>query len=210
MSVEPDRVLQANSFPEAAVAFDAMPLRQMNDVPSLDRAGRWDRAGDAEAAPGRLFGDGVRPLRIEAALFDAVLAGWRRAHGGRHLSEGTKRSREVTVKRFVTTSAGGGGSGSRWMLMSGSRISARAGAEGGLDAAGLSGALRGFGSLAAQRDAVLFKTIYAWGLCRHEAARLGVRDFSRNPSQAAFGRYGRWEGATGRPCAVGRRGGAGC
>ncbi len=50
--------------------------------------------------------------------------------------------------------------------------------------------LRRKGSLAALRDAVLFKTIYAWGLRRREAARLDVRDFSRNPGQPAFGRYG--------------------
>jgi integrase/recombinase XerC len=50
--------------------------------------------------------------------------------------------------------------------------------------------LRRKGSLAALRDAALFKTIYAWGLRRQEAARLDVRDFSHNPAQAGFGRYG--------------------
>ena len=72
----------------------------MNDASALDLADRWDRAGDAEAALGRLFGDGVRPLRLEAALFDALLVGWRRAQGGRHLSEGTKHTREGIIKRF--------------------------------------------------------------------------------------------------------------
>lgn len=33
-------------------------------------------------------------------MFDALLEGWRRAQGGRHLSDGTKRSREATVRRF--------------------------------------------------------------------------------------------------------------
>jgi integrase/recombinase XerC len=50
--------------------------------------------------------------------------------------------------------------------------------------------LRPKGSLAALRDAVLFKPIYAWGLRRREAAWLDVRDFSGNPAQPAFGRYG--------------------
>ena len=40
-------------------------------------------------------------------------------------------------------------------------------------------ALERKGSLAAFRDAALFKTIYAWGLRRQEAARLDVIDFSR-------------------------------
>src|ERR1700738_190699 len=70
------------------VASDAISLRQMNDGASRDLAGRWDRSGDAYAALGRIFGAGVRPLRLEAALFDALLEGWRRAQGGRHLTEG--------------------------------------------------------------------------------------------------------------------------
>jgi len=37
---------------------------------------------------------------LEAALFDALLEGWRRAQGGRHLTEATKRSREAVVRRF--------------------------------------------------------------------------------------------------------------
>ena len=46
------------------------------------------------------------------------------------------------------------------------------------------------GSLAAFRDATLFKVIYAWGLRRQEAARLDVSDFGRNPHRSSFGRYG--------------------
>jgi integrase len=42
-------------------------------------------------------------------------------------------------------------------------------------------ALRRKGSLAAFRDAVAFKTIYAWGLRRQEAVRPDLSDFGRNP-----------------------------
>jgi integrase len=51
-------------------------------------------------------------------------------------------------------------------------------------------ALRRKGSLAALRDAALFKTIYAWGLRRQEAARLDLVDFARNPHKADFGAFG--------------------
>ena len=46
------------------------------------------------------------------------------------------------------------------------------------------------GALAAFRDAALFKTIYAWGLRRQEAARLDLSDFSANPHRPSFGSYG--------------------
>lgn len=46
------------------------------------------------------------------------------------------------------------------------------------------------GSLAAFRDAALFKTIYAFGLRRQEAARLDVTDFGRNPHRGSLGRFG--------------------
>jgi integrase/recombinase XerC len=55
---------------------------------------------DVDAALARLFGDGVRPLRLEEALFDAVLAGWRAQQAARHLAESTKREREALVRRF--------------------------------------------------------------------------------------------------------------
>jgi integrase len=51
-------------------------------------------------------------------------------------------------------------------------------------------ALKRKGSLAALRDAAMFKTIYAWGLRRREAAKLDVVDFSRNPHKPAFGGFG--------------------
>ena len=46
------------------------------------------------------------------------------------------------------------------------------------------------GALAAFRDAALFKTIYAFGLRRQEAAGLDVTDFSANPHRPSFGAYG--------------------
>jgi site-specific recombinase XerD len=46
------------------------------------------------------------------------------------------------------------------------------------------------GWLAAYRDAVMFKTIYAWGLRRREAAMLDVADWGPNPKAAELGRYG--------------------
>jgi len=46
------------------------------------------------------------------------------------------------------------------------------------------------GWLAAFRDAVLFKTVYAFGLRRQEAAMLDLADLSANPHAAEFGRYG--------------------
>lgn len=46
------------------------------------------------------------------------------------------------------------------------------------------------GWLAAYRDSVLFKVIYAWGLRRNEAAMLDVSDWSANASAPQFGRFG--------------------
>lgn len=51
-------------------------------------------------------------------------------------------------------------------------------------------AMRRKGSLAALRDAALFKLTYAWGLRRQEAARLDVVDFGRNAHASQFGAYG--------------------
>ncbi|MFI6984236.1 tyrosine-type recombinase/integrase [Embleya sp. NPDC050154] len=44
--------------------------------------------------------------------------------------------------------------------------------------------------MAAHRDAVLLKVIYAFGLRRREAARLELVDLRRNPRIPAFGRCG--------------------
>jgi hypothetical protein len=65
-----------------------MIFRLMKDLVSLDQVGGFDRGEDAERALARVLGEGVRPLRLEASVFDAVLVGWRRAQGGRHLAEG--------------------------------------------------------------------------------------------------------------------------
>jgi site-specific recombinase XerD len=46
------------------------------------------------------------------------------------------------------------------------------------------------GGLAAHRDAVLLKTIYAFGLRRSEAWGLDVQDWGRNPKAARFGGFG--------------------
>ncbi len=46
------------------------------------------------------------------------------------------------------------------------------------------------GALAAQRDAVLLKTIYAFGLRRREAWGLDLADLRHNPNVADFGRVG--------------------
>jgi integrase/recombinase XerC len=46
------------------------------------------------------------------------------------------------------------------------------------------------GWLAAYRDAVLFKTVYAWGLRRREAVMLDVTDWGVNSRAPQFGRHG--------------------
>ncbi len=46
------------------------------------------------------------------------------------------------------------------------------------------------GWLASFRDATLFKTLYAWGLRRHEAARLETVDFGPNPTAPELGGFG--------------------
>ena len=46
------------------------------------------------------------------------------------------------------------------------------------------------GWLTAFRDAAMFKTVYAWGLRRREAAMLDVVDWTPNAHAAQFGRFG--------------------
>jgi len=46
------------------------------------------------------------------------------------------------------------------------------------------------GWLPAFRDAMLFKTAYAFGLRRNETRMLDVVDFERNPRGSEFGDYG--------------------
>lgn len=60
------------------------------------------------------------------------------------------------------------------------------------------------GATTAQRDAVLLKTIYAFGLRRREAWGLDIADLRANPKVPAFGRFGgvfvRWgKGSKGSP-----------
>ena len=51
-------------------------------------------------------------------------------------------------------------------------------------------ALRRKGTLAAFRDAALFKVVYAWGLRRREAVMLDLVDLHRNAQAPQFGSYG--------------------
>jgi len=46
------------------------------------------------------------------------------------------------------------------------------------------------GALAAQRDAVLLKTVYAYGLRRREAWGLDLVDLRGNPKARLYGRFG--------------------
>jgi hypothetical protein len=58
------------------------------------------REREVDAALAQLFGADVRPLRMDEALFDAVLVGWRRQGTARHLSGATLKAREAMVHRF--------------------------------------------------------------------------------------------------------------
>ena len=223
------------------------------------------RAGEVDAALAQLFGRGVRPLRMEEALFEASLEGWRRQAAARHFTLATSKAREGIVRRFqsqvdlwpwqwrpvhadewmedlsgpprrlaVATLRSYQGAlrgfmdylvdgrypwaaiceqefGCRPMqiLDESNAIGHVVEYEGDprrrpltreelvlffdhLDAQ-VSGrrALRRKGSLAAFRDAVLFKVIYAWGLRRQEAVRLDLNDFGRNPHRPSFDGCGR-------------------
>jgi integrase/recombinase XerC len=56
--------------------------------------------GDVDVALARVFGAGVRPLRLESAVFEAMLAGWRSQQAARYLKAKTVRANEVGVRRF--------------------------------------------------------------------------------------------------------------
>jgi integrase/recombinase XerC len=45
--------------------------------------------------------DGATPLRVEPALFEAMLAGWRRQQESRRLGASIVAARERTVRRFA-------------------------------------------------------------------------------------------------------------
>jgi len=56
---------------------------------------------DVDGALARVFGVGVRPLRLEEALFDAMVAGWRSQQTARFLKPKTIRANEAMVRAFV-------------------------------------------------------------------------------------------------------------
>ncbi len=61
---------------------------------------RWIGEERAEAALALVFGDGVRPLRMEEAVFEAMLVGWERRQSARHLALDTRRRGARLVRRF--------------------------------------------------------------------------------------------------------------
>ena len=65
------------------------------------------------------------------------------------------------------------------------------------------------GTLAAYRDATIFKVMYGWGLRRTETSKLDLVDWGRNPAAAEFGtlRHAATS-ATARPSEASRRAGA--
>ena len=225
---------------------------------------RSDRRLDVDQALAQLFGVGVRPLRLEEAVFEAMLRGWRAQQSARHLAASTQRDRETTVRRFQ---AHVGRWPWEWQALDADEwLEDLGGPPRRLSVSTLRGfqaALRVFldyliderypwaaicerefegrpvqvidernriahvvefegdpgrrplsreelamffdfcdaqvarrrrlgrkGALSAFRDAALFKTIYAFGLRRQEAARLDVSDFGANPHRPSFGRYG--------------------
>src|SRR4051794_14429897 len=56
---------------------------------------------DVDAALARVFGAGVRPLRFEEALCEAMLAGWRSQQAARYLKPKTVAANEATVRAFI-------------------------------------------------------------------------------------------------------------
>lgn len=265
-------------------ASDASILHSMNG-PNRGVATQQvvPRSSDVDAALGELFG-GVRPLRLEEAVFEAALEGWRRQQASRHLAESTKRDRSLLVRRFRDESGLWPWEWQaihvdEWLEDLGGpprrrAVSTLRGYQGALrafleyltderypwlaicerefgrrpvqvidvrnsivhlsDYEGAPGrrpmtreeltmffdhcdarvkarrSLRRKGSLAAFRDATLFKVIYAWGLRRQEAAMLDVTDFARNPHRPSFGRYGSLSVRYGKSSRAARRSAATC
>jgi surface antigen len=56
---------------------------------------------DVDAALAGVFGPGVRPLRVEDALFEAMLAGWRSQQAARLLKAKRVRANEATVRALA-------------------------------------------------------------------------------------------------------------
>src|SRR3954470_21435031 len=83
------------------LASDAIHLRWMQSL--LSPHGVYGPA-DVDVALARVFGVGVRPLRLEEALCEAMLAGWRSQQAARYLKPKTVRANEATVRAFVAAS----------------------------------------------------------------------------------------------------------
>lgn len=235
----------------------------MTTYSDLGRTG-VDAAADGGTlrALDRLF-DGVRPLRLEEAVFDAVLRGWHNQQKARGLENGTSKGREWAVRRvqkqlgswpwewtaeamdewfedkfvaglarLTVRSYQGSLRGFLDFLLDarypwtavcvqefgrapeqvfddlnlvrhlyeyeGDPEGNRPFTRGELAAffefcdGRVSGrrALRRKGSLAAFRDATIFKTMYAFGLRRAEVGMVDVADFGPNPNRPSFGRFG--------------------
>ena len=56
---------------------------------------------EVETALARVFGPGVRPLRMEEAVFEAMLNGWRAQQTARYLKPKTIQHNERGVRAFV-------------------------------------------------------------------------------------------------------------
>ena len=84
------------------LASDARYLRLMPARSSPHRPQDELVGFDVERELARVFGDGVRPLRFEEALFDVMLAGWVRQQRARLLSAGTIGPRARLVRRLQT------------------------------------------------------------------------------------------------------------
>lgn len=56
---------------------------------------------DVDVALARVFGAGVRPLRLEEALFEAMLAGWASQQAARYLKPRSIKTNEAGVRAFL-------------------------------------------------------------------------------------------------------------
>src|SRR3954452_22996528 len=83
------------------VASDAIHLHWMQSL--LSPHGVYAPA-DVDAALARVFGVGVRPLRLEDALCEAMLTGWRSQQAARYLKPKAVRANETTVRAFLEAS----------------------------------------------------------------------------------------------------------
>jgi site-specific recombinase XerD len=91
---------RARTTGRGRLASDASSLRAMRaDIdPLLSSDGVYSVA-DADRVLARVFG-GARPLRLESALFEAMLEGWQSAQAARYLSRKTVRANLATARLF--------------------------------------------------------------------------------------------------------------